>query len=198
MKEEKGRKINSYRSIKIDDKLIKSMEEIKKIAKINYIKTWATLANEIVQNFDFSIQKRKFQQGGIVYENNFINEPVIVGKDAMKKLKEICEQRSNDYVAMEINFNVKIESEHELDDLLKINGLTKYVDLNYTRSEIEKRWPFLKKLWASGMSFYSYSVKKINDYFGREVLQKDTPTMSAYVINYLIDLYNREKYWDKT
>jgi hypothetical protein len=110
----------------------------------------------------------------------------------------INESMQPNQVAMKINFNVKIESEHELDDLLNINGLTKYVNLNYARSDVEKRWPFLKKLWASGMSFYSYSVKKINDYFGREVLQKDTPTMSAYTINYLINLFNKEKYWDET
>lgn len=147
----------------------------------------------ILENIKLELQKMQLNENVQGHINCWIKLAENITQTAI-----IASKKNNDYASMKINFNVKIESEHELDDLLNINGLTKYVDLNYTRSEIEKRWPFLKKLWASGMSFYSYSVKKINEYFGREVLQKDTPTMSAYVINYLINLFNKEKYWDET
>lgn len=98
---------------------------------------------------------------------------------------------------IDINFNTKIKTESELDQLLEANNITKYVSLNYNRSEVEKNHQFLKKLWSRGVSYYSYGVKEINAYFGRKIIEPGTPTMGAYMINWLINLYNKEKYWDE-
>lgn len=114
--------------------------------------------------------------------------------DNWKKVENNIINRMSDQ--LDENLNIKIETETELEQKLNEKGYTKYIGLNYSRSDLEKQFPFFKNFWYRGVSYYSYSIKIINDYFGRKVLEDNTP-MTAYVINYLIHLYHKYMYWDE-
>jgi hypothetical protein len=95
---------------------------------------------------------------------------------------------------------ISIKDKYQLENMCRECGFTIYIeyDENYIDMEkLDKKYSFLKKLHYNGIQHFSYSIKEINKYFGREVLEEGCITQSFFTINYLIYLYNKEKYWDE-